>query len=188
MEGAYGDINQVKVIDNFLDEENYSKLVQFIDKHHDGYEEATYRPTRWIPGHKSIGEAANTSWFWTMPVTDVFYFSTTLLQVINKKLKQEHTLERVYFNGMSFGQNAEFHLDDTRDEARTLLLYVLPCYKWEWGGHTMFLDEQHKDFSVAPCPNRATYFPARILHKAFSFVENSAPLRVSLAFKLTKKN
>lgn len=119
MEGAYGDINQVKVIDNFLDEENYSKLVQFIDKHHDGYEEATYRPTRWIPGHKSIGEAANTSWFWTMPVTDVFYFSTTLLQVINKKLKQEHTLERVYFNGMSFGQNAEFHWDDTRDEART---------------------------------------------------------------------
>ena len=168
MEGAYGDINQVKVIDNFLDEENYSKLVQFIDKHHD--------------------EAANTSWFWTMPVTDVFYFSTTLLQVINKKLKQEHTLERVYFNGMSFGQNAEFHWDDTRDEASTLLLYVLPCYKWEWGGHTMFLDEQHKDFSVAPCPNRATYFPARILHKAFSFVENSAPLRVSLAFKLTKKN
>lgn len=176
-------IKEVRKFDNFFSPEVYKKISDMVNHTYQGSPNAEHLPDRWIPGHRSRGEQGE-SWFWQMIIRDNDFIHKECLQIINKKTRRKHKAERIYFNGMTVGQNASFHYDDEEADAWTFLLYVLPCYDFEWGGHTLFLDKDRKDLALAPLPNRGVYFPGRLLHKALCFNTNQAPMRVSLAYKL----
>lgn len=179
-----GELENIKVIDNFFEDELFTEFVDYIDKSYQGKKGGAETKTPWVPGHVSKGTTGDQPWFWYMDVKHIDLFKVKALKYINKKLNRKFKADRIYFNGMCPGQEATFHFDDVRDNAYTLLTYVLPTYNFNWGGQIVFLDKDKQDLSVCPVPNRVLLFPGRILHRAQSFIDNKAPMRVSLAFKL----
>ncbi len=180
----YGDLKDVKIIDNFFSPETYARIVDYVDRTYTFVPPEDQSPTHWQPGHKSSGDLGTVSWFWHNQISDIKLFNTDVLEEIKKTLNLDFDLDRVYFNGMNFGQNAQFHFDDTEEDMFTFLSYVLPVYDMEWGGQTVFVDGYKRDLSILPVPNRAVIFPSRIVHKAQPFSDATAPMRVSLAYKL----
>lgn len=186
-EHLWGTLEQVKVIDDFFPLDLYTEFVSYIDRTYQATVEENRPKTNWVPGHTSYGPLGVVSWFWFMDVKSVDLYAKTALEYINKLTNKNHKADRIYFNGMCHGQEGQFHYDDTEEDAFTLLTYVLPTYRYEWGGQIVFLDKNERDLSVCPKPNRALYFPSKIIHKAQSFTDNTAPMRVSLAFKLREE-
>ena len=90
----------------------------------------------------------------------------------------EHSLERIYFNGQSYGMDGSFHIDNCD---KTVLIYV-SHYDWEWGGFTQIGEE-----IIAPITGRMIVFNGMTPHKAFSFSRQICPMRISLAYKLNSK-
>ena len=184
----WGDLKDIKVTDNFFSEKLFTEFVNYIDRSYQGDHGEKQTKTFWTPGHVSKGKLGVNSWFWFMDVEHIDLFKTDALTYICKKLDKKFIANRIYFNGMCHGQEADFHYDDIEDNTYTLLTYVLPTYDYDWGGQIVFLDKNKRDLSVCPVPNRAILFPSRIIHKAQSFINNRAPMRVSLAFKLKLEN
>jgi hypothetical protein len=180
----WGTLDQVKVIDNFFPLDLYTSLVSYVDSTYQTTPEEDRPKTSWVPGHTSTGPLGLVSWFWYMDVKSEELFTKKALEFIDTYTGKKHTIERVYFNGMCHGQESQFHFDDIEDNAYTLLAYVLPTYNFLWGGQIVFIDKDEKDLSICPKPNRIIYFPSKIMHRAQSFTDNTAPMRVSLAFKL----
>ena len=183
----YGSLKDIKITDNFFKDETYTRIVDYIDKTYNNCKDEYKSETHWEPGHVSDGQLGQVSWFWMNKVDNIKLFNTDILKEIEENLDTNFELIRVYFNGMNFGQNAQFHFDDDRKDTYTLLSYILPIYNMEWGGQTVFIDKDKKDMSTLPIPNRAVLFPSRIIHKAQPFNDPTAPMRVSLAYKLQLK-
>ncbi len=182
----WGETKMVKVIDNFFPEDVYNDIVNFIERTYQVHPENNTISYHWVPGHSSTGNGVDkdSSWFWILDATNFSFFTDELLSLVNKRLKTDYIARAIYFNGMCPGQTANFHTDSDSTIEYTLLLYVMPGYCFEWGGHTTFLAKDREDISVVPRPNRAVIFPSRMYHKAFPFEDNRAPMRVTLAFKL----
>lgn len=183
----YGSLEDITVIDDFFKNEIYTQIVDYVDRTYNNCPEQHKSETHWEPGHVSDGQLGEVSWFWMNRLDNVKAFNTDILKEINKILKTDFKALRVYLNGMNFGQNAQFHFDDDREDTYTLLNYILPTYDMEWGGQTVFIDKYKRDLSLLPMPNRAVLFPSRMVHKAQPFNDPRAPMRVSLAYKLQFK-
>ena len=162
--------SEIKIVNNFLDEEDFEKIINIIGK-----------DTYWIlQASKDIKKGST---FLYSDLTDKSFFNGYLYdKVVGQLDGEDYELERVYFNGQWSGRESDLHQDGCD---LTALIYM-SSYEYGWGGFTEILTQPESTL-VYPIPNKMVVFPGNIYHKAYSFAYQYCPLRISLAFKINKK-
>ena len=106
------------------------------------------------------------------------FFWKVIADKIRQKFNFDNQIERVYFNGQWFGRDGKFHIDKCD---KTVLIYITD-WESDWGGFTHFT--YNGDHAVVPpITNSAICFPGNVTHKAYSFSQQNAPMRITLAYK-----
>jgi hypothetical protein len=171
------------VIENFIDEKDFSDILDILYHH-------TYEDGGGYPGWKLIGfsdEKNKNKKFWNIILTEYDYFNNYLFEKIKSSIKklfnEDVILDRIYFNGATFGQQGYLHQDYYVPEGRTLLIYCNSEWNDEWSGGTLF-ETKNGTLTVYPRPARAVYFPGIIPHFSQSLSSDFGDFRVTLAYKL----
>ena len=160
--------------ENFLSPEDWQKMQTYL------------REGRWEFGALSNIPNKDKMYFpfWYMALKQKF-FTVHLLKIINDKINDNYLLNRCYCNGMTYGQDGDFHIDDNSPNSQTALLYANEEWKQEWGGKTVFGLEDKYHY-VEPIPNSLIIFPSNIYHRAESVTRYYTGLRTTVAWKLIK--
>ena len=180
--------NRIQILDNFLTPDELKICI-----------DAVSRPA-WSFGQISRSSPIATP-FWMMMLTDDAFFNTQLFLKIEKVANKKFTIQRIYANGQTFGQDGTYHQDDMMDDGYTFCIYVnkqvTPETADNIGGEFIFkiptatpddvLDERENPFSrvvVPPLYNRGILFPANFFHKGLAFNRYNKGLRISITWKL----
>jgi len=154
--------------------------------------DAVKRPA-WSFGQISQTSPISTP-FWMMTLTDDPFFSTQMKSKIETAANRKFTVQRVYANGQTFGQDGTFHQDNSSDNSYTFCIYTNKQITTETsddiGGEFIFKlpnsdDDPFSRIAVAPLYNRGILFPAAYFHKGLAFNRYCKGLRISIAWKLT---
>tara|TARA_R100000152_G_C6682804_1_gene116261 strand:- start:117 stop:629 length:513 start_codon:yes stop_codon:yes gene_type:complete len=168
-------MDDIIIIDDFLNEEELSYITSA----------STYKDDTWVihgssPQGKEMFEDFYTS-FLQKNLMDNEYYTSYLLNKINKTFNYNYKLVDVYLNGHEPLRHGSFHIDGTAD--RTVILYITP-WKPAWGGFTHFMKSQKEHDVIAPIYGRLINFKSDIPHKGYSFCNQNCPMRITAAFKL----
>ena len=176
--------NNVILINDFINQKDFDDIIQMID---------LYSYSNDYPGWKLNGfsnQEDTNKRFWFIDLIDNEYFNKQIFEKIklqiSKLFDDDVILDRVYLNGSTFGQQGYFHIDDTLENSRTLLIYCNSEWKNEWVGGTVF-ETLGGIQTIYPLPKRAAYFDARIPHFSQPLSKDFDGLRVTLAYKLLLK-
>ena len=187
------------IIDDFIDEELNADIQLFFGN------------VEWKYGELSIKTMMKdalphwSKYFYMDPTTngvliDNVVFEDHCIQQIYEKIKM-HILEsrpdmeakilRCYANGHTYGNDANIHTDDFRDDTLTYIFYPLKTWNVDWGGETIIWDRTNREIvkSVIPKSNRMLLFPSKLWHGARPISRYCSILRITLMFKfiLTKR-
>lgn len=115
-----------------------------------------------------------------------------VLDMWNHLSKQEFFQDfvpvRCYVNSMTYGTDGYIHVDSTRENETTAVIYLNKEWDPDWGGETVLFDSNGEIlFSCIPKPNRAFLFDARYKHVARGLSRKCNKLRRTLVLKLRKK-
>lgn len=96
-----------------------------------------------------------------------------------------HKLVRCYANGHVFGGEGTLHVDAIADTGYTAIYFAHPVWSPNWGGETVFFNDERDDIlvSVYPRPNRLIVFRGNIPHVARGLTRTCPVLRATLMFK-----
>lgn len=169
-------MNNIMIIDNFLEEQDYYIALDIISK------------KKWKYGHISNEiEPVNTP-FWTMNLTDEIFFSQYLKEIIENKISKKLELFRVYANGQTFGQDGTYHIDNEDDNTFTFCLYATKINKkdaqFSDGYIHIKIPNEKYIISIEPIQNRGVFFPSNLIHKGCSFSRYIADMRICIAWKM----
>ena len=131
---------------NFLTQNEYDEAYNIVKS-----------PDGWDATGTSLGTTGKN--FLYKSLNDYPFFSTILFKKIEELTKKRFELKRVYANGQSFGQDGEFHQDDTEDGSMTFLYYMNTVN----GGQTEFRYEDHV-VAQNPILNLGIIFDAKIIY------------------------
>ena len=121
-----------------------------------------------------------------MPEINLDNYYPHIFHKIESYFKKKFTLDNVYANGQTYGQDGIYHTDDDNDDAYTFLLYISGITSDNVhivDGYTLFKDDD-KVVCIEPILNRGVLFKSNILHKGMGPSRSANMLRVSIAFKL----
>jgi hypothetical protein len=172
--------DKIQIFDNFLTPEELETCA------------STVKRPAWSFGQISQTSPIATP-FWMMTLTDDPFFNTHLKSKIEATANRKFSVQRVYANGQTFGQDGTFHQDDASNDSYTFCIYTNKQITAETaddiGGEFVFKipNQQNDPFSriaVAPLYNRGILFPANYFHKGLAFNRYCKGLRVSIAWKL----
>ena len=176
--------DNIHIFDDFLTPDELEKCA-----------EAVSRPA-WKFGQVSQSSPISTP-FWMMTLTDDVFFNTQLLSKIQSKTGKKFTIQRVYANGQTFGQDGTYHQDDESKsgDSYTFCIYINKQITAETahniGGEFVFKipspsskDEAFSRIMIPPIYNRGILFPAHYFHKGLAFNRYNKGLRISIAWKL----
>lgn len=97
---------------------------------------------------------------------------------------EDSPLLRLYLNGHTYGTDGSAHTDTEREGEITLVLYLTPPWKPDFGGETAVFDAAGEIArSVLPKPNRLLAFPSHHLHAPRPLSKIFGGLRVVLVAK-----
>jgi len=145
------------------------------------------------PAQRVEGDITGTDTrLWIVPIErDVAerqpYVSAINAEVAEHFPGETFALERAYCNAISYGDMLYAHRDrqdrDSRDV--TALLFVAEEWKREWGGETIFFnDDGDAIHAVSPKPGRLILFRSVIEHRAGAPSRVCNRTRLTLALKL----
>lgn len=78
---------------------------------------------------------------------------------------KQYELYRAYINMTNYGDVEYPHTDCSVDQKDiTVLYYAHNQWEQDWGGETLFYDDDSSALAVAPTPGRFVVFPGAILH------------------------
>ena len=123
--------------------------------------------------------------FWFMNLTQDNFFTEHMLNKIKIITKKNFEIIRVYANGQTYGLSGSYHQDENcnGDIYKTFLYYVNPNWKSEWGGSTLF--KQDEEIYIQPfISNHAILFDSTLYHVGLEPTRHCKDLRVTVAFKL----
>jgi hypothetical protein len=160
-------MDDIKIYDNFLKDEELSYIIKFLNG-------AKWGMQRSDPRNKGHGS------FLKLKVTEEEYFNSYILNRVYDIIGSKHDLATAYFNGQWFGQDGNFHKDGV---PISCLIYINQ-YDSDWGGFTQFKKSEKEQFIVPPIQRRLVVFPGDITHKAYAYSRQTCPMRISLAYKL----
>ena len=194
-------MNDVTIIENFINDDELEEVRQFI-----GDESLNLNGKIYDESNPSI----NRQWYF-IPVDNVYKkilidlrsgmdrrlrgwrtiipsaknFILKIKNRIDKYTNTNFKLERVYLNRQVLGQDVTLHIDDSKPNVYTLLIYIgdITLENYDKAGGNLEL--KTKEITrIEPFTKRAVLFKGYIPHKAY------APLvpdltRISIAFKFT---
>lgn len=168
-------MENIKIFDNFLNNEDLSKILENI---------STFK---WQFGHSSIRHQFSPP-FWVNQLADNPFFSTHLKSKIEVATGKKFILNKVYANGQTFGQDGGFHQDDIREDCFTFCLYINSIDINEmdfFTGYFQFKIPELKHFivSIEPHMNRGILFPSNYFHKGNAFSRYGNDIRISIVWK-----
>jgi hypothetical protein len=167
-------MDKILVFDNFLNQDELTMATSIISKN------------KWMWGHVSNNEFGTP--FWNMALNECDFFSKELKNVIEKHFNKKFNLKRVYANGQTFGQDGDYHPDDTSDNTYTFCLYLTDIKKKFTdvaGGYLYFKLPGYKyNICFEPLFNRGIFFPSNYFHKSCAFNRYVMDLRICVAWKL----
>jgi hypothetical protein len=151
---------------------------------------------------KSISESKKI--FWMLQVEHDRFFTQECFNSIKNIIGDNYIIKQVYFNAQSACQSTDPHCDSEDEDDYTFLYYVNTLWDFKWGGQTSFLNGYHditssqikyfygdvkmRSISYMPTPNSALFFPSNIIHFSHAPDRSMDVLRLTLAYKLTRKN
>ena len=145
-------------------------------------QDLTFRSSSWAFRGSSNGGPPK---FWMLELSNNQFFIDMVQPLLREKgLK----IIRIYANGQSFGQDGEFHQDDSTPDSWTLLLYLNDIKEEEidnWGGGTQFKMENAIE-NQYPIPNMAILFRSDIWHRGLAPSRTVGDIRVTVTWKLQK--
>jgi hypothetical protein len=122
--------------------------------------------------------------FWFLSLDDHPFFTNFMLEQIKRITGHEFSLTRVYANGQTHGQCGLPHYDSAFPNSYTFLYYLNPEWLPEWGGSTVFLNENQESISSPFVPNRGILFKGNTIHMGMEPSCHFDGLRITVAFKL----
>jgi len=173
------DGRELLVIDDFMTGDRLANLATFFD----------FAPAQRIEGDRTDDA---TSRLWIIPIRrDVAeqqpYYRDILTVVGEHFPKETFALNRAYCNAISYGDMLYRHRDnrDVASRDLTALLFVAEQWESDWGGETLFYDEEGEAvFAVSPKPGRLVLFRSTIEHRAGTPSRICPRTRLTLALKL----
>jgi len=93
-------------------------------------------------------------------------------------------LVRCYANGHTYGVEGYPHTDSIRAGDKTLLVYLNQTWKRDWGGETVFYNDDEVLHAELPKYNKAILFDGNITHVAKGVARVCPSLRITLMFKI----
>lgn len=140
-------------------------------------------------GWKFVGESLDKDFirFFYMNLDGVDFFSKFFFEKIKKIIGEDFTLDTVYANGQVHGLCGSMHCDDYSENAYTFLFYVNPNWEVHWGGGTTLYLNPDKYETANFIPNSAILFKGNIPHVGLEPTRHCKDLRITVAFKLFKK-
>jgi Rps23 Pro-64 3,4-dihydroxylase Tpa1-like proline 4-hydroxylase len=98
-------------------------------------------------------------------------------------------LLRAYCNAVHFGDQLYVHRDcDADEDHTTALLYANAVWQRDWGGETLFFDEDHEAVAaISPRPGRIVLFDGRIPHRAGAPMRDCHESRFTVAVKIASR-
>lgn len=129
---------------------------------------------------------------WIIPIeNDVAerqpYANAIMSEVADHFPNETFSIDRAYCNAISYGDMLYAHRDrrDPKSRDLTALLFVAGEWKREWGGETIFFnDEGDAVHAVSPHPGRLVLFRSAIEHRAGAPTRVCNRTRLTLALKL----
>ena len=100
----------------------------------------------------------------------------------------EQTLIRCYTNAHTFGVEGYPHTDSNREHDHTIVIYMNPEWRREWGGETMLYHGDDIAHAELPKFNKGLIFKGNQWHTARSVSRICPELRRTLMFKFAPKN
>ena len=158
-------MQEVKVVDNFLTQEEFSDIWDYI------------RNVFWTR-QNSFKESESDFLF--SDLSKIEYFNSYLFGRVKNTLDNNLKLQRVYLNGQWHSREGDLHTDGCDI---TSLIY-LSQYRPEWGGFTQLFLDNDEEVIVSPHEGRMICFPGMCLHKGYSYAYQTCPMRISLAYKM----
>ena len=146
-------------------------------------QELTFNSHKWaFIGHSTVWGGAPI--FWRLDLAKEQFFIDMVQPILKERGLKIRT---IYANGQSFGQDGEFHQDDTRPDTWTLLLYLNDIEEKDidkWGGSTQFIMDNNVIENQYPVPNTAIMFKSTIFHRGLAPSRDVKGLRVTVTWKL----
>ena len=165
----------IKSYPNFLNREEHEYVIS-----------KTLKGGTWLFEGRSAPQGLT---FWYMNLINDKFFTEYMLGKIETASNTKYELARVYANGQTYGLCGSYHKDiedDDKNIYKTFLYYVNPIWKSEWGGSTLF--KQNEEVYTQPfISNNAILFDSIITHVGLEPTRHCEELRTTVAFKLIEK-
>jgi hypothetical protein len=191
-------MKDITILENFINDEELEEARQFIGEQSLSLDNKYYENQPDINRQWHFVEADNADkkilinlrpeWAWIFNMESIIpSVNKFILKIQNRIEKCTNTnfkLERVYLNRQVHGQDVTLHIDDTKINAYTLLIYIgdiTPENYDKVGGDLEF--ENKENTRVEPFTKRAVLFKGYIPHKAYGPLVPGIT-RISMAFKL----
>jgi hypothetical protein len=191
-------MKDITIFENFINDEELEEARQFIGEQSLSLDNKYYENQPDINRQWHFVEADNADkkilinlrpeWAWIFNMESIIpSVNKFILKIQNRIEKCTNTnfkLERVYLNRQVHGQDVTLHIDDTKINAYTLLIYIgdiTPENYDKVGGDLEF--ENKENTRVEPFTKRAVLFKGYIPHKAYGPLVPGIT-RISMAFKL----
>ena len=139
----------------------------------------------WQFGHRSNSDGPEK--FWWRPLNNDVEPHIALKELepwLKSTIAAGYRIQRIYANGQTAGLDGRIHQDSEKPGAFTLLVFLLPDWKHEWGGEFVLHPEGEEPIYISPKPNRAVLFDGTIPHMGRAPARGCYELRITLAFKL----
>ena len=169
---------------------NIQSYPNFLNKQeHDYVVKKTLRGNTWALGGYSVDDGNIGFYFWYMELIQDVFFTEYMLNKIKIITEKNFAIDRVYANGQTYGLSGSYHQDksdlntNNKNIYKTFLYYVNSNWKSEWGGSTLF--KQNEEVYTQPfIPNNAILFDSPTYHVGLEPTRHCKDLRVTVAFKL----
>lgn len=106
--------------------------------------------------------------------------------VVNGEVGGNAKLIRCYSNRHTYGTEGYIHVDTTREEDHTCVIYMNKTWEANWGGETSFYNQDKTEITLSVLPKfgRMVLFKGTVPHCARGLTRICPDVRTTLMFKL----
>ena len=171
-------MNNIKIIDDFLDNSELNEIIKIINE------------KTWKYGHSSGNEYElfNNPFFASYDLGDYItnYIKNKLEIIFNKNFK----LDRNYMHIQCYGQDGAYHTDTKIPEnTYTFCIYIcdIPKESIEYAGGDFIIKLPNEAIiSIHTMSNRGIFFPSIYIHKGMAYNRYFPNKRLCITWKLTE--
>jgi hypothetical protein len=168
-------MENIKIIDNFLNESQLEEVLKYIKLYDFKY------------GHKSGFADTKINTFFSHHISDTF-FTEIIKEEIEKNFNKKFNIERHYVHIQTFGLDGCYHIDSSNSRGMTFCLYITDIGDklMDNAGGEFLIKIQNESFiiSVDALMNRGILFPGNYYHKGMAYNRSFENARICITWKL----